>query len=109
MAIDFVSECADRFNVARAAVTYPAKVATIETLYSQAIAYVWGWQDAGGDVRDSERATAFGYAYGTVAALYEGSAIGSRPPIQDAWQSFREFGEIRDYNGRALDRVTVPV
>lgn len=106
---DLTSLSADRFNAARAAVTMPSKLETIHTLQAQAIAYVWGWQDAGGDVKDTERSSAFGWAYGTVAALYESGSIGSRPPIQDAWQSFRQHGEIRDYNGRALDQLPVKV
>lgn len=106
MAIDFVSQCAERFNAARALIESPAKLEKVELLQGQAISYVWGWQDAGGDVKDSGRASAFGYAYGTVCALYELNAIGSRPPIQDAWTSFQQFGEIRDWTGRVLDTVT---
>jgi hypothetical protein len=79
--------------------------ATVRTLTDQAIAYVWGFQDAGGEVRDTQRSTEFGWAYGTVAAKFEwqSGGMGSRPPIQDAWRSWQEHGEIRDYRGRRID------
>lgn len=76
---------------------------TIERLTDQAIGYVWGFQDAGGEVKDTQRSTEFGRRYGIVAARFELAQIGSRPPIQDAWRSWQEHGEIRDYSGRRLD------
>lgn len=79
--------------------------ATVERLCSQAVSYVWGFQDAGGEVKDTERSTEFGYAYGIVAAKYEWmrNGLGSRPPIQDAWRSWQQFGEIRAWDGARLD------
>lgn len=90
-----------------------------EFMRGQALAYVWGWQDGRSDLHktynlgkitsvyraDSEVADAFSWAYATVVALMEAHTITNRPPIQDAWRSWLEHGEIRDYNGRALDRV----
>lgn len=78
---------------------------TVDRLCSQAVSYVWGFQDAGGEVKDTERSTEFGYAYGVVAAKYEtqGNGVGSRPPIQDAWASWQVHGEIRDWNSNRLD------
>jgi hypothetical protein len=77
----------------------------IESLTDKAIAYVWGYQDAGGEVRDTQRSTEFGWAYGTVAAKAEWltGGLGMRPPIQDAWKSWQEHGEIRDWQGRRID------
>lgn len=93
-----------RYNNALADVP-PHVLPTVERLCSQAVSYVWGFQDAGGDVKDTERSTEFGYAYGVVAAKYERyvAGIGSRPPIQDAWRSWQAYGEIRDWNGARLD------
>lgn len=78
--------------------------ATVDRLCSQAVAYVWGFQDAGGTVRDPERSAEFGYAYGIVAAKYEWQrdGLGSRPAIQDAWRSWQEYGEIRAWDGERL-------
>jgi hypothetical protein len=84
---------------------HPSKSERAQELRAQAVSYVWGWQDAGGELKDSERASNFSWAYGTVAALFEIHG-GARPPIQDAWKSWMQYGEIRDYDGRALDRVS---
>lgn len=72
-------------------------------LCSQAVSYVWGFQDAGGEVKDTARSTEFGYAYGVVAAKYAAGRLPSRPPIQDAWRSWQSHGEIRDWSGTRLD------
>lgn len=80
-------------------------LAEVDRLCSQAVSYVWGFQDAGGEVKDTERSTEFGYAYGVAAARYAtpGTGVGMRPPIQDAWASWQAHGEIRDYRGHRLD------
>lgn len=77
--------------------------ATVDRLCSQAVSYVWGFQDAGGEVKDTERSTEFGYAYGVVCARYELGGHGMRPPIQDAWKSWQQYGEIRAWDGKRLD------
>lgn len=74
-----------------------------DRLCSQAVSYVWGFQDAGGEVKDTNRSTEFGYAYGIVRAKCALSMISSAPPIQDAWKSWQEFGEIRSWDGKRLD------
>jgi hypothetical protein len=81
------------------------EVATVERLCSQAVSYVWGFQDAGGEVKDTERSTEFGYAYGVVAAkcAWMRDGLGSRPPIQDAWKSWQQYGEIRSWGNERLD------
>lgn len=79
------------------------KAAEVNRLMDQAISYVWGFQDAGGEVKDTQRSTEFGWAYGVVAARFVREESGSRPPIQDAWRSWQEHGEIRDYNGKRID------
>jgi hypothetical protein len=76
--------------------------ASVDRLCSQAVSYVWGFQDAGGEVKDTERSTEFGYAYGLVAAKFA-SGMCARPPIQDAWHSWQAHGEIRDWDGKRLD------
>ena len=99
--IDSVSSAYVRYNDAIDLV--PARErATVDRLCSQAVAYVWGFQDAGGAIRDTERSTEFGYAYGVVAARFA-LGTGGRPPIQDAWSSWQEHGEIRDWDGKRLD------
>lgn len=77
---------------------------TVDRLCSQAVAYVWGFQDAGGEVKDTNRSTEFGYAYGIVAAKFAWmrNGLGSRPPIQDAWKSWQNYGEIRAWDGERL-------
>ncbi len=77
---------------------------SVERLTDQAIGYVWGFQDAGGEVKDSNRATDFGWRFGIVCARVELEEISGRGPIQDAWVSWQKHGEIRDYNGRRLDK-----
>lgn len=79
--------------------------ATVDRLRSQAVSYVWGFQDAGGAVKDTDISTEFGYAYGIVAAKYEWmrDGLGSRPPIKDAWRSWQAYGEIRAWDGARLD------
>lgn len=101
---DTVSSAYTRYNEALGEV--PNRLQSeVDRLCSQAVSYVWGFQDAGGEVKDTGRSTEFGYAYGTVAARYAAERLGAmRPPIQDAWRSWQEHGDIRDYNGRPLDR-----
>lgn len=67
----------------------PTERASVEELQAQAVSYVWGWQDAGGDTRDTGVSTEFGNYYGIIAAQYALEIIYSRPPIQDAWQTYR--------------------
>lgn len=57
----------------------------VATLSAQARAYVWGWQDAGRHVHDSDVATRFAIAYGIHAARYAAGTIGHRHNIQGAW------------------------
>jgi hypothetical protein len=83
--------------------------ATVRELRAQAVSYVWGWQDASTDAEhETDVSIAFGYAYGIVAARFAAGAHWSRPPIHDAWASWRKFGDIRDYSGRVLNAVETP-
>lgn len=69
----------------------------------QAAAYLWGRMDAG-ERFESTIGDAFPYAYGIMAS--RGKADGSMTvAIREAWSSFRTHGEIRDYNGNALDSL----
>lgn len=92
------------FENARADVP-ESRMRTVTVLEAQALAYVWGFQDAGGEVKDSSRATEFAWAYGIIAAHYESGKASSRPPIQDAWRSWNEFGEIIDWQDQAARRA----
>lgn len=64
--------------------------ALVDSLAGQAMAYVWGWQDAGNGDRDSALAWQFHIAYGWHAYLYAAEKIGFRRPIQDAWKLWRD-------------------
>jgi hypothetical protein len=81
----------------------PAAVERVHELMAQATSYVWGFQDAGGEVKDTERSSSFGFAYGIVAARFELNSNFMRPPIQDAWRSWQKTGDIRDWDGKQLD------
>lgn len=95
----------DAFQKAREEVP-ESRMRTVIVLEAQALAYVWGFQDAGGEVRDTARSTEFAWAYGTIAARYESGKDGMRPPIQDAWKSWNEFGEIIDWQEQAARRAS---
>lgn len=77
----------------------------VEFARGQASAYLWGRMDSG-DRFDSEIGDAFSWAYATVAARMESSAITSRPAIRESWESFRENGTIWDHAGRTLNTVS---
>ncbi len=83
-----------------------------ELLHAQAVAYVWGFQDAGGEDHDTARSSLFGNAYGLVAARFEAEEIHFRPPITDAWRSWQEYDEIRAWlfgQTQRLDGPFLPV
>lgn len=71
------------------------RLGRITTVHSEAMTYVWGWQDAMGE-RDTSVSLMFADAYATVVALYVAEKIGSHTNIGEAWKSFRETGHIRD-------------
>lgn len=103
---DNVRASVDRYYASRDLLS-ESRGREVEFARGQGLAYVWGWQDGRpNDRADSYLADAFSWAWGTVAALFEGETITSKPALQDAWQSFLAHGEIRDYNGRALDTIT---
>lgn len=60
-------------------------------------AYVWGFQDAGGDTTHSA-AYYFARAYSTLADEYANERAGSRPPVQDAWKAWQVSG-VLTYRG----------
>lgn len=76
----------------------------IERHTQAAIAYVWGRQDAGEGLRDSQAAWHFGQAYGAHRALYEREQNHWATNIRDAFEVWRianripsdstEFGQI---------------
>jgi hypothetical protein len=68
--------------------------ATVDTLYGQAMAYVWGRQDAGEGTRDTGDSQQFADAYGRHAAAYALGMIGMRSPIQEAFLIWRDGGTI---------------
>lgn len=65
----------------------------VDRLQAQAVAYVWGWQDAGGARKETDVSIDFGYAYGIVAAMHAQDKA-NRPDIASAWVSYQECGEI---------------
>jgi hypothetical protein len=75
----------------------------VNELVGQALAYVWGWQDAKNDAKDSGQASEFAYAYGVARARVDLGQASSCPAIHEAWKSWMAHREIRDYNGRALN------
>lgn len=60
----------------------------VEQLLSQAMGYVWGWQDARGE-RDTSVSWDFGYFYGRLAAEYAKEWRCSRPAIYRAFEEWR--------------------
>jgi hypothetical protein len=66
----------------------------VDQLHGQAIAYVWGWQDAGGAPKDTQVSTEFGYAYGIHAARFAVGVVSFRPSIQDAYQRWIQTGNV---------------
>lgn len=66
----------------------------VERLRSQAGAYVWGWQDAGGDEKDSAVSWEFGTAYGWHAYDFATHRQCFRMPFQTAFKQWRATGAI---------------
>lgn len=67
----------------------------LNELYTQAMGYAWGWQDAlGRGARDTGDAVDFARAYACYAAEYELGERGSRRPIQDAWAAWLKHGNV---------------
>lgn len=65
------------------------RIAEADGLIMQAMGYVWGWQDAGGDPKDSQHAWDFAYWYGVKVVEYMAEQRHSRGPVQDEWQRWR--------------------
>lgn len=106
--MDTVSAYVDRYYAALTALDNAGKHAQrerAEFARGQATAYLWGRID-GGDRFDPVASDAFPWAFGTVQALFELGRITSMGAIRESWECFLKFGEIRDYNRRALDRVS---
>lgn len=77
----------------------PSAVQRVDTATAQAIAYVWGWQDAGGklpDLRDGNKSASweFGYFYGRKVAEMEAYLITSHGSIQSEWEGWCEQWEV---------------
>lgn len=64
--------------------------AALQASISQAIGYVWGWQDAGGRRSRSNDNDPwdFGYAFGVAKAEYLSGARGSLPAIARAFTNW---------------------
>jgi hypothetical protein len=70
--------------------TYPGKVTDVEHLYGQAMAYVWGRQDAlGQGAKDTGWSMEFAAVYGAHAAEYELGRTGMRDNIQAVYDRWR--------------------
>lgn len=71
----------------------PLKAREVNELTAQAIAYVWGYQDASGG-RDTDESWQFGNAYGIHAARFALELSSSRRSIQDAFRNWRATGTV---------------
>jgi hypothetical protein len=65
-----------------------------QRLYEQALTYVWGWQDRGGE-HDSYQADEFALAYWEHALNYAEGKSSCRYNLRDAFTSWHETGEIK--------------
>lgn len=72
----------------------PAQALTVEVARAQATGYVWGRQDAGESGRDTGYSLDFGEAYAAVKRAYVTEQRHSCPPIQSAFNEWRESRRI---------------
>lgn len=83
----------------------PDEAAMVKENNRMAMTYVWGWQDARGEERDTLESQVFGRMFGIVSALHMLNKCAG-PNIASAFKSFRESGHIMDWHVgelRALD------
>jgi hypothetical protein len=66
----------------------------IETAYAQAMAYVWGRQDAGESTKDTAYSLAFAAAFATRKHAYLTEQVWTMPNLHDAFVEWRESGII---------------
>lgn len=71
-----------------------AQVLAVEVAQAQATGYVWGRQDAGESGRDTGYSLDFGKAYGAAKLEYVTERRFMLPPIQAAFNEWRESGVI---------------
>lgn len=65
----------------------------VEQLKAQALAYVWGFQDAG-EVCDTDESMRFADAYGLHALDYAEGKRSCRHNLRDSYESWRKSGII---------------
>lgn len=65
------------------------RIHAVDGSIMQAMGYVWGWQDAGGDPKDTQHAWDFGYWHGVKVCEYRAEVRHSLGPVQDEWQRYR--------------------
>lgn len=88
----------ETFNALMASLPTDRRV-DVARLQSQAMAYVWGREDAGEARRGDNASWDFCYAYGAHAAEYALERRGSRWSIRHAWDVWSTGGTIGVYPG----------
>jgi hypothetical protein len=66
--------------------------------HAQAMAYVWGRQDAGEGEKDTQVSQDFAAAFAERARAYaEGeSGVGFMPNLQSAWETWKRTGKVAE-------------
>lgn len=73
---------------------YPSRRSVVEFSEAQAMAYVWGRQDAGESGKDTGESIEFGRAYAMHEARYQADMIGCRHSIRDAFERWSKGQSI---------------
>ena len=61
----------------------------VDSLFAQAISYVWGREDAGDQILDASWGWNFAMAYGKHAAAFASEMISHRHPLAEAYRMFQ--------------------
>lgn len=84
------------FNVAAKGLSDVKKV-ELSRLFNKAQGYAWGANDFRSEDVPRVDAEAFTFVYGIHTANFLSDKINWHMPIQDAFESFTKYGEIRRY------------
>jgi len=60
----------------------------------EATAYIWGWQDAGGDGKDTGYSIAFGRMFGELKRLHMAEEVSGLGNIERTFQQWREHRSV---------------
>jgi hypothetical protein len=58
-------------------------------MIAQPVGYVWGWQDARGEPKDTHESWQFSRAYGLHVARYQYGTLGHRHTVADCFRAWR--------------------